>query len=161
MQGYQKTTAERKFAMKVEEFLRSQHIFYAKNYALSVTQYSKPDYFLCLHGRFIGVEIENYSVMLPDGTPPFIPKNILDAINQSKGGFIKVTPDNFEKFKKTIAYAVKVFSHSKSFDEKIRDSFKKNRQVKRFNKTPKSPTNKVIVEVKKKPRFASLLKKPL
>lgn len=138
MQGYHKTKEEREFAIKVEEFFKSKKIFYAKNYAEAITEYSKPDYFICLCGRFVGVEISNYSQPLNCGKyagklPIFDYKNAL-YLKRSKGGFLKVKPEKFEEFKAYIEYALTVFKKSKSFEKKIQDSL--NPKKRQFKKRP-------------------------
>lgn len=141
MQGYQKTTEERAFEDKVKQFLSQNGVFFAKNFAPKITDYSNPDFFLCVHGHFVALEIENYTVD-KDAQKPFIPGHILGLIKKNKGAFLTVTPDTFEDFKKSFLYALNVLKNSKSYDQKIKESY-----------APVAPNKSFTVEVKKKPMF--------
>ena len=144
MQGYQKNEIERNFELQVEEFVRSLGVAVFKNYAPKIDEFSRPDFFLCLHGRFVALEIENYT-QFPEDNKPIVPKMITNAILHSKGGYLTVSPATFENFKKAFLSYIKIFRYSKSFDEKIKEN-----QMPKPNPKPQKPFS---VEVKKKKFF--------
>lgn len=144
MQGYKKTTEERNFEKKLEQFFMIHHIYFAKNYGEEVNEFSRPDFFVCLHGRFIAIEIENYTPDPETGETPVINPEIIQRILNNKGGFLKVSPDTFDEFKNSFLFAMKTFHLSKSFDEKINDA---------LTPKPSKPRKNFTVETKKKPLF--------
>lgn len=144
MQGYQKNEIERNFELQVEEFIRSLGVAVFKNYAPKLDEFSRPDFFLCLQGRFVALEIENYT-QFPEDNKPVVPKWIVNSITKTKGGYLTVSPATFEDFKKAFLSYIKIFKYSKSFDDKIKEN-----QMPKPNPKPHKP---FTVEVKKKTLF--------
>lgn len=146
MQGYKKTTEERNFEKKLEQFFIIHSIYFTKNYGEEVNEFSRPDFFVCLHGRFIAIEIENYTADPETGEKPVINPVIIERILHNKGGFMKVSPDTFEEFKKSFLFAMKTLHLTKSFDEKINEAVSQASQASK-------PKKNFTVETKKKPLF--------
>ena len=100
MQGYKKFDEEREFADKVESFLMSNHIFFIKNYAPQVDEYSNPDYVACINGRFVCLELNNY---LHDPSVK-LGADKIKSIQHAKGTLIMVNPTNFSFVKDAIKH---------------------------------------------------------
>lgn len=98
MQGYKKNEMEREFATKVEEFLIEKKVFFVKMYGDEVNIYSNPDYICCINGRFVAIELNNYT---QDPNLSFS-KDKMQRIIRSKGTLLLVDPTNFEAFKDTV-----------------------------------------------------------
>ena len=150
MQGYVKTEEELAFEKKVIKFFMIHHVFYSKNYGAEVNEFSKPDFFVCMHGRFLGVEIENYTPN-ENGEKPALSQKIIDWLRNNKGGFMTVSPDTFEQFQKDFINAIIIMKKNKSFDDKIKAGVRKPTPPK--PQQQQQPKKQFIVEVKKKPLF--------
>ena len=147
MQGYKKTEEELAFEKKVTKFFAIHHVFYSKNYGEEVNEFSKPDFFVCMYGRFLAVEIENYTPN-ENGEKPALSQKIIDWLLANRGGLMKVSPDTFEKFQKEFINAIIVFKKTKSFSDKIKEAA----QPKPIPPRPQQK-KQFTVEVKKKPLF--------
>lgn len=173
MQGYKKNDEQRAFEKKVAKIFMIHHVFYSKNYGEEVNEFSKPDFFICIHGRFLGVEIDFYT---PDenGEKPKLSQHVIDSIIKNKGGLMIVSPDTFEQFEKEFIKAVIALQKGKPFADKVIEGLKRAaaKKAKKANKhhantneekpqpqpqppvQPKpQPKREFIVEVKKKPLF--------
>ncbi len=90
-------TPEKKFELKVKEFLTSKNIYYFKIWGGGFQRAGLPDIVACINGRFVGIEIKSDT-----GRPSELQKYNLNAITKSKGLAVLLYPKDFAEFKKFV-----------------------------------------------------------
>lgn len=94
---------EAQFQKQVQEFLRSQAIWFVKYWGGGqFTKAGVPDLLCCVNGRFVGIELKTETGRLSK-----LQEYNLDKIKQSGGQAFVLRPSGFEVFKGFIRGEVK------------------------------------------------------
>lgn len=91
--------AEKNFENKVKKFLEEKGFWFLKYWGgAAYTKSGIPDLLVCMHGRFLGLEIK-----APNGEPSELQLYNLEKIRKAKGYGILLYPKDFDSFKEFVS----------------------------------------------------------